>query len=458
MVNATETLAQASQVLDVRAGQIETLARYYVGQQGTAYLSPKAREAVQGRLTALPVNLVRVAVDVLAERLAVDGFNADGGNDLAAEAWRLWTVARMVTGSAHAHVDSLLFGCGYASVWAAADGTPTLRVESPRQTTVTLDPVTGEPTTAVKRWWAAKHGHAVVFEPDRVTRLRTTTEIARESGLPADGWSTVGVLPNALGEVPVTPLPNRPRTDLPLGESEVTDALPLVDGVSKLTQDMVVVSEAHSRPRRWATGLEVVEEPKRDANGEVLRDEDGEPIMEAVNPFAESPERVWQAESHEARFGEFPASSLQHFAEGVGLLLRQIAAVTAVPPAVLGLSQDAPASAEALRASEVGLVARARARQAVLGDGWSRVMRHALTVRAGVERPEYRSVEPVWADAETRSDIVAADRAAKLHALGVPLAAILDDLGWSPRKVAAVMATRRAEALDAAIASLGGGS
>lgn len=454
MVTPTQRLAEASGLLDERAARLDLLALHYAGEQGSAYLSPTAREAIGNRLQALPVNLTRVAVDVLAERLAVQGFTA-GDDD--AGTWDLWRGSGMVLGSAAVHLDSLLYGVGYVSVWTDAAGRPRIRQESPRCATVTLDPTTGEPVTGVRRWWdkAARRGRAVVFERDRVSRLVTASEVPPGAGLPVDGWQVTETFGNALGEVPLTPFPNRPRSDLPLGESEVTDVLPLVDAVSKLCQDMVVVSEAHSRPRRWATGMEIPMEPVRDPEGRVVVDEDGEPVMVAVNPFSESPSRVWQSESADTKFGQLDASGLGHFVEGVGLLLRQIAAVSAVPPAVLGLSQDAPASAEALRASEVGLVARARLRQQVLGEAWSRVMRHALIVRDGVERPAFRDVVVSWADAETRSEIVAADRASKLHALGVPLAVILDDLGWSPEQIRRAMDARRADAFDRLGADLG---
>lgn len=437
MVTAPDILAAASTALDTRTAEADRLSRYYAGKQGTAFLSPAAREAIGDRLRDLPVNLVRVAVDVLAERLTLQGFSV-GQSDDDAGLWNLWTDSRMVTGSAAVHLDSLLYGTGFVSVWTDARRRVRIRAESPRQCVVTVDPQTGEPLSAVKRWHEGRRGRAVVFEPDRVTRLRTASETVEASGFAAEGWQVVDRFDNLLREVPITPLPNRPRTGLPLGESEVLDALPLVDALSKITQDMLVVSEAHSRPRRWATGLEVVE------------DEDGNP----VDPFGESPSRVWQAEDPAVKFGEFPATSLAGFVESTGILLRQIAAVTAVPPAVLGLSADAPASAEALRASESGLVARARARQSVLGEGWSRVGRHALIAHHGVERPAFADVEVVWGDVESRSEIVAADRAAKLHALGVPLAMILDDLGWSPRQIEKAVAARRSEALEGAGADL----
>jgi hypothetical protein len=43
----------------------------------------------------------------------------------------------------------------------------------------------------------------------------------------------------------------------PFGESEIADMIPLADAVNKLATDMMVTSEYHAMPRRWATGIEV---------------------------------------------------------------------------------------------------------------------------------------------------------------------------------------------------------
>lgn len=431
-MSAADILTKAGQRLDARHIEADRLRTAYEGRSPAAFLSPEAREALRGRLIELPVNIPRQVISTVAERLTVEGMDNPA-------AWAAWQASRMTSGHGACHTDSLLYGVGYASVWVGPDRRPRIRPESPRQAVVDLDPGTGDTRWGAKRWIGAdRYGHALVMEPDRITKLRTATQLPDAEGqiIPTEGWSTVEVLANPLARVPLVGFPNSPSTDRPLGTSEIADVLPLSDAVSKLAQDLMVVSEAHSRPRRWVAGLEVVTDETT-----------GEPI----NPFSETPARVWQSESAETKFGEFPASSLASFVDGTGVLLRAIAAVTALPPATLGVQTDQPASAEALRASEAGLVARCRAKLSVLGERWSEVATLAAMMATG------RDAEPVaisWGDVETRSEIVSADRAAKLHALGVSLPSILEDLGWSPDRVAAEMAHRRRAALDNAALGL----
>jgi hypothetical protein len=62
------------------------------------------------------------------------------------------------------------------------------------------------------------------------------------------------------------------------GPSEIDDLKPLVDALNKPLADIVVTSEYVGRPRRWATGIELTEEP--------VLDDDGQPTgdMKEVNP------------------------------------------------------------------------------------------------------------------------------------------------------------------------------
>lgn len=56
--------------------------------------------------------------------------------------------------------------------------------------------------------------------------------------------------------------------------SEIEDLKPLVDALNKSLADMMVTSEYVGRPRRWATGVELVEEPVLDADGAQVLDID----------------------------------------------------------------------------------------------------------------------------------------------------------------------------------------
>ena len=55
---------------------------------------------------------------------------------------------------------------------------------------------------------------------------------------------------------------------------EIDDLKPLVDALNKSLADMMVTSEYVGRPRRWATGIELTEEPVLDDDGNPILDDD----------------------------------------------------------------------------------------------------------------------------------------------------------------------------------------
>ena len=67
------------------------------------------------------------------------------------------------------------------------------------------------------------------------------------------------------------------------------------------------------------------------------------------------------------------------------VLLGQIMAVSALPAHYVGVSTENPASADALRAAEASLTARAEARQATFGRSWEDVARLMQAVRDGTD-------------------------------------------------------------------------
>lgn len=311
---------------------------YYRGRQPLAYLSPEARVAIGTRFGRMATNVPRLAVNALAKRLRVTGFTG-------ADVWADWLRCDMDQLAPVAHREALTLGESYVIVWADAAGRPLATVESPTQVAVVRDPATREVIAAVKRWETKATTEATLFTPDAVTRLRSDA-----LGATTNGFRTVETLTNPFGVVPVVPLRNSDRL---LGDpaSEIDDLIPLVDGMNKLLADLMVSSEYTGRPRRWATGIELEE----------VETEDGETV--AVNPFPES-NRMMVSESPKSKFGQLDASDLAGYENAVRVLQAQISAVSGLPPHYLGVHGDQPASADALRASEASLTARAGRRRA----------------------------------------------------------------------------------------------
>lgn len=422
----TTVLNTLLQKLDAPSTRFAELDRYYAGEQALAFLAPDAAKALGNRMSKISVNIPRLSVTSLAERLRVLGFTRDGKPDL--NLWTDWISNDLDQLSVIAHREALTLGASYVIVWADETGAPHVTVESARQVAVLRDPGTRRITAAVKRWETGTTTEAVLYEPDTITRLRANHVGAVTFGQ----FQTVEVLENPLGIPPVVALRNSDRL-LDDGVSEMSDLLPLVDALNKLLADMMVSSEYFARPRRWATGLELAE------------DEEGN----AVNPISED-HRMMVSEAPETKFGQLAGSDLSAYEASVRVLLGQIMAVSGLPAHYLGTLTDAPTSADSMRAAEASLAARASARQAQFGRAWEDVARLMVAVRTGVD-PLGVDVRVDWADTTTRSVAQDADAAVKLYSAGLlPASTTLARLGYSEDQISGIRQARQAEALDAA--------
>lgn len=421
----TDLLTTLLQKIDEPAARYADLDRYYAGLQPLAFLSPEARKALGDRFGRLATNLPRLAVTSLAERLRVTGFTG-------ADVWTDWLRNDLDQESGIAHREALLLGASYVIVWADQLGRPKVTIESAKQVAVLTDPGTRRITAAVKRWETATTTEATVFLPDEIIRLR-----AEQTGAVTAGFKVVETLANPLGVVPVVRLRNGDRL-LDNGVSEIEDLKPLVDALNKVLVDMMTTSEYVGRPRRWATGIELEE------------NDEGE----AVNPIPEG-NRAMISENDTAKFGQLEAARLDGYESAVNVLLGQIMAVSALPAHYIGQLSDTPASADALRAAEASLTARAEARQAAFGRAWEDVARLIVAVRDGAD-PQLVDVRVTWADAATRSIAQEADAVVKLYQAGLlPASYALKRLGYSDSEVAEIGAARRGDVLNSMAVDLG---
>lgn len=421
-MNLDQTLRTMTTLLDERRHHLDELDRYYDGRQQLAFLSPEALESVGSRFGRLAVNIPRLAVNSLNERLRVTGFLRDGRADPAL--WGHWIANDLDQRASLVHREALLLGRSYATVWATPDGSPNVSIESAHQVAVLRDPGTREAVQAIKRWTTAATTEIVLYGRDEIRKLRADAVDA------VHGFKTIDVIDNPLGWVPVVEFSNSDRI-LAEGVSELADVIPLVDALNKILADMLVGSEYYARPRRFATGIELEE------------DEDGN----AVNPYPEG-NRMMIAEDPAAKFGQLPGSDLASYKSAVEVLISSIMAVSSLPSHYVGVLSTQPPSADSLRASEAALTAKAEARQHTFGRAWEKVAKLMHAVATGAD-PDAVDVGVVWADPSTRSIAQEADAVTKLHAAGLlPASYALKRLGYADHEIDAIRAARRAEALD----------
>ena len=337
----------------------------------------------------------------------------------------------------------MIHGRSFVIVWAHADGSPAISVESARQVAVERDPLSLEVTAAVKRWVASGRAHAVVYRSDGITSFVSEASVPEGGTIPPDGWSVTARTPNPLGRVPVVAFVNRRRLLGTEGQSEFADIAGLTDAINKTCADALTSSERYARPQRWLAGLTIEYET--------------DPVTGAKTPvkpfdFTEA-DRLWQVEDPEARFGQFDAARLDGYVAEVNMFTRQIAALSALPPHLIGLHGDQPMSADGIRSAETGLVAKCLDRQRTFGESWAEVAQLVVAVALG-GFPE--SIEPLWSDPASRTPAQAADAASKMVSSGLlpPETALQEYLDYGPEQLAAVRAARRRAVLDGAAADL----
>lgn len=416
------------QRLDEPAHRYAQLDRYYEGRQPLAFLAPEAKTALGNRFGRMASNIPRLAVTALAERLRITGFSDPS-------IWGEWLRNDLDQLAGVAHREALLLGDSYVIVWADRLGRPAVSVESAKQVAVLTDPGTRQVYAAIKRWEDPnrKTTEAVMYLPDVIVRLR-----AQQQGAVANGFERIEEIPNPLGAVPVVNLRNTDRILGDWGTSEIDDLIPLADALNKSLADMMVSSEVAARPRRWATGVEVTEEPVLDDNGDPVLDDDGQPVMREVNPIPEG-NRAMIAEEATAKFGQLPAADLVAYEASVRVLLGQIMAVSTLPAHYVGSLSEQPASADALRAAEASLTARAEARQRMFGRAWEQVAKLIAAVRDGRDPLGIDDIRVQWCDAATRSVAQEADAVVKLHQAGLlPATYALARLGYTDDEIAKI--------------------
>src|SRR5271156_6560990 len=117
--------------LDAVQYQLRRLQTHYDGAAAIEFLSPEAREMIEGRMAEIYVNVPRLVVSSIAERLNITGWTGADA-DLAET---IWSANDLDVQGDLAHSEALLFGRSYAWVWASSDG-PRISIESARQTAV----------------------------------------------------------------------------------------------------------------------------------------------------------------------------------------------------------------------------------------------------------------------------------------------------------------------------------
>lgn len=433
MATELEALRRDLARIEARRSATDPLANHYAGTPATAYLSTDSQKKLEHRLKGLSVNWPRLLVGSYVDRMRISGFTLDSTVD--PDVWDLYVRAGLVAGSELVHTDRLTYGAAYLTVIPEAGGGLAAIPDSPRSMVADTDPLTGACRRSVRYWTHNGRAHALVLDMDTVTRWEADNVDMGSAG----NWTRKSEQPSPFsgtGLHPTVPFIRRVSGGDHDGTPVIADILDLTDAGNKLMGDAMVTSEDYARPRRWATGLEIEE------------DEDGN----LVDPFERG--RGLQSEDPGTKFGQFAPASLEAYSNMIATVTQLIGALSGLPPHYLGLHGDQPASSEAVRATESQLTMRVLSEIRSLTAPWAEVASR-LDLAANLERVEPRRYVPEWESPEIRTPAMAADAAAKLSGIGVPLRHLLTDpLRFDPETAAAIMRDRGTEMVEQAAAEM----
>lgn len=432
-----ELLSKLLDELETGTGRAEVVRRYMGGVQPAAYLSRESRDALSSSLSRLGVNFPRLVVNSMADRLHVNGFTRPGLDGTDDRAWELWRASGMWDKCEALIADRLAYGRAYVTVWSRPGerNSPLVLLDSPRTMGVVRSPLTGEVTASVRRWDEGNASHALVFTAERLSYWQAPTT-GQGAGA---GWRLVMSEGHGLRVCPTVEFSRRTSADDTEGTSVIEDIVDLSDALNKLLADMMVTSEEAARPKRWATGLEVMEDPE------------GNP----VNPFAAG--RFLQSESPDTKFGQLPGANLDTYTGAIQTIQTMIGGLSGLPPHYLGVHGTQPANAESVRATEAQMTSKAFSEQRGMDTPLGRVAALLLAVADGVD-PRTVALLPVWDDPEIRTPGQAADAAAKLSGIGVGLSTLLTEvMHWTPERAAKAVTAARTDAVTRAATAMGRG-
>lgn len=393
-----------------RARILKPTSYYDADVQGSSltYAQQKFREIFGDTFVGWRDNFIPLIVASISERLSPQGFRF-GEEQADKDAQKIWQRNFLDADSNAAHINALVQGAAFITVWGDEDGEPLVIPES-------ADEVVVQYRAGSRRLLEAALKH---YTDDWGTEFATlwTGKNVFNSTRGKQGWNAPRIVRNKLGVVPVVPLTNRSRLKLePF--SEITNVIPIADAINKVSMDALTGSEFAAYPQRILSGIEPFEN----------EDEEHRAMMRAYI------DRILTLDNPDAKWGQFEPANLGNYVTLIDMLVQHMASQSRVPFHYFLLNGGQAPSGESITAAEAGLVTKARERMLHFGESWETAMRLAFKVK-GDARADAFDCETIWADPEHRNKVALTDSLIKLKEIGVPDEVLQEKYGFTPVEI-----------------------
>lgn len=447
-VDDRATLLRLIEQLNCKRRRNEIRRRYYDGHNVLKDLGisiPPSLKSVE-----VVVGWPAKAVDSMSRRTVLEGFSSpDQGDELTALIEDLWESNRLASEIPAANTSALIHSCAFGfvhvgdqaageppvliTVRSAEDATGTwdrrLRALRDALSVVEVDVATGQPTLMN------------LYLPGRVVSLRRVRE----------GLFDATEVRHGAG-VPVELLPYRADLMRPFGRSRITRGVMYnTDAAVRTMLRTEVGAEFYNAPQRYALGADM----------DAFEDESGNPVPAWTVMLGRLLTLSRDEDGNMPTVGQFAQQSMQPNIEQLRSIAQMFASETSLPVGSLGIVQDNPESAEAIRArnEELGIEIEHWQRTA-LSPAWQRLMQRAVAMSTGSDAAisEARRMRAIWGSWSTPSEVSQA-QAALARVQAVPRLAEtdveLERMGYTRGQIESIQAQWARAASRSNIAALG---
>jgi hypothetical protein len=430
---------------------------YYCADVPEIFASARMRRAMRRSGINYQLNLARIVVESVVDRLEVSAITSDdesGPNDLIQQVMEANKFKLQGTNTLRKACE---FGDAYVIVWPKENATAPYRPEDiaiwyqdPRTVRVFYsDDNPLEVEFAAKKWEENSRTRIDLYYADRIESyvskkntkgkqaadFEPTTGTNRDdSDADEDDDNPAHITKHDFGQVPVF---HFKTTADQYGTPEHKDFFPVTDIIHKLAISHMAGVDYQSFPQRYAlmdADSDTSEAARLDEGLYSFEMQQGGTTedygTEGRSQFKADPGSVWMAPGIKG-FGQFDAADPANFTDPMEFYVRMGATITNTPLHYFDPTGDAP-SGESLRTAEAPFIKKVENRKLSFGDTWREVFQFVLQLLGN----DKAKVVVHWKPSSSSDDEYSWQVAQLQQASGVPVEQTLLERGYTAVQVA----------------------
>jgi hypothetical protein len=410
-------LKRAYEAITRKNAAYRRLFQYYDGDQPLVFASERLREIFSGVDVRFTENWCAVVIDSVKDRMELSGLNVP--DEYQKQMDTIWQANELDLEADAVHEAALTTGEAFVIAWPDEETEePCAYYNDPRLCHVFYGNDNPRQARYAAKLWGDNDGYArlTLYYPDRLEYYRSSQKAENMSSAAAFQPMDLPSAPNPYSEIPVFHF----RLFRRGSKSDLTNIVPLQNGINKLMSDMMVAAEYGAFKQRY-----------------IISNVDVSMLRNAPNEIWSIPagDGVGQA----ASAGQFDATDLKNYLEACAQLAGDIGRISRTPKHYF-YSQGGDPSGEALLTMEAPLIKKVNDRIKLFTPVWQRL--GAFLLRLGGVEINPVDVRPQWLPVETVQPYTEAQIRLLDVQAGMPLITSLRRSGWSDAEIEQMEAER----------------